>query len=165
MIPGEASRLRLASTAHGPDRVDRARDVLRAEAAGEEDAALRGAARSQWAVVLLEPGEVEHKRATSSPAKESAVASAVAVFLRVELLEVGADVLGLADEDADREHRVRDRKRRVGSTRALGEDEARKVGARLGRDRDVLLARQAANLDERPAQKLGELRGRDPVRA
>ena len=39
-----------------------------------------------------------------------------------------------------------------------GEDEPGEVGAGLGRDRDVLLARQAADLHERAAQEVGELR-------
>ena len=107
-------------------------------------------------VVLLEPGR-SRTSATSSPlAKEDAVPRPVTVLLCVELDEIGSDVLGLADEDADGEHRVRDGQRRVRSPRALGQHEPGQVGAGF-RGRDVLLPGQAADLDERPAQEVAKL--------
>ena len=46
----------------------------------------------------------------------------------------------------------------VGSARALGEDEACEVRSGLGRNGNVLRARQPADLDQRPGQELCELR-------
>ena len=160
MIPGEASRLRLASTHHGSTASIAARTFSGPRPAGEQDAALGARRLLPVAVVLLEPRKVLHVRDHLVPAEEDAVARAVAVLLRVELGEIGAGLLGLADEDADGEHRLGHGKRRGGATGALREDEAREVGARLGGDGDVLLARQAADLHIRPPQQVGQRRGR-----
>ena len=108
--------------------------------------------------ILLEPRQVENARHLVACAKQRSVASAVAVLLWVELLEVCADVFGLADEDADGEERVRDRKRGSRLSRTLSQHEPGQVGAGLGRDRDVFLAGEAADLHERTAQEVGELR-------
>ena len=48
---------------------------------------------------------------------------------------------------------------RRAARRALGEDEAEQVRARLDRGVDVLLPRQAAHLDERAREQLAQLRG------
>ena len=65
---------------------------------------------------------------------------------------------GLADEDGDAQHGVGHGEDGVGpARRALGEDEAAEVGASLDRGVDVLLPRQAADLDERPREQLPQL--------
>ena len=85
----------------------------------------------------------------------------MSVLALVELDEVGAGVGPLADEDRDREHRLGDGQDALGSPRAFaGEDEPGEVGARLGGDGDVLLAREPADLHERPVDQLAELRRR-----
>ena len=75
------------------------------------------------------------------------------------------DLLGLADEDADGEHRLRHGKRRGRAARALGEDEAGEVCAGLGSRGNVLLAGEPADLHEGPGEELGELGPRDRPRA
>ena len=79
----------------------------------------------------------------------------------VELDEVRALLLRLADEDGDAQYRLRHRQD-LGrlARRALGEDEAAQVGSRFDRGVDVLLARQPADLDERPREQLLQLRAR-----
>ena len=65
------------------------------------------------------------------------------------------------DEHGDRQHVVGHRQHARRPTRArVDEDEAAQVGARLGRRGDVLLAREAADLDERARDELAQLRGR-----
>jgi hypothetical protein len=81
-------------------------------------------------------------------------------LLLVELDEVGADVLGLAHEHADRKHRVGHRQGLLRPARALRQHEAGEVGACLGRCRDVLLPGQAADLHERPPEEVRERRSR-----
>ncbi len=89
---------------------------------------------------------------------QHAVARAVAVLALVELHDVGAGLVLIADEDRDAKHRVRRVEELVGAAWALlREDEADEVGARVDRDVDVLLAGQPADLDERPRDQLGEL--------
>ncbi len=76
----------------------------------------------------------------------------------VELNEIGASIVELADVDGDREHRLRHREEVGGAPRALrGQDEAGHVGAGLRRDGHVLVASQATNLDQWPRGELGQL--------
>ena len=78
----------------------------------------------------------------------------------MHLVERRAARARFADPDGDREHRP-GRADALRRARALGdEDEARQVGARFGRHGHVLLARQAAHLDERPRQQVVQLRRR-----
>ncbi len=110
------------------------------------------------ALVLLAPRQVEHLRNRLAVAEQGGVAGAVAVLARVELGQVGAGVLLLADEDGDRERRVRDREHRRGAPWALlREHEPEQVGARLGRDGHVLLAREPTHLHERAREQVMQL--------
>ncbi len=75
----------------------------------------------------------------------------MAVLAGVELDEVGAGLVLLADEDGDAEDGVRCVEELVGAARALPrKDEADEVCARLDGGVDVLLAGQATDLDEGP---------------
>ena len=89
-------------------------------------------------------------------AQEDGVAGAMAVLARVELDEVGAGVARARRRRRRPRAPCRARRARPSARRGLsrGEDEAGQVGARLGRDVDVLLARQAAHLHERPREQL-----------
>ena len=84
----------------------------------------------------------------------------MAVLRLVELDEICGGGFDLADQDGDREHRLRDGQRGRGSPRALGKNEASEVRSGFGRHRNVLRARQPADLDQRPGQELKELRAR-----
>ena len=85
----------------------------------------------------------------------------MAVLARVELDEVGAASRDVLDEHGDREHRVGNVEHALRAARALlREDEAGEVGAGLHGDRDVLLARQPADLHERAREQLAQLRRR-----
>jgi hypothetical protein len=111
--------------------------------------------------VGLLPGAVDDTGNLAAAPEQRAVARAVAVLPRIELYEVGAVVRHLADVHRDREHRVRDRQhRRRPARRLAGEHEPRQVGSGLGGGGHVLLARQAADLHERPGEQLLQLRRR-----
>ena len=158
LIPGSTSSCELASTAHGLHGRDRVADVLGRQLAGEDDASVVTGCAGVMIRVGLLPGEVEHARDLLVAAEEDGVAAAVSVLALVELDEIGAGLGALADEDRDGEHRRRDGEDGVGSARALPrEDEAGEIGARLGRCRDVLLAREPADLHERPGEQLAQL--------
>ena len=166
MIPGESSSCELASTAHGRTLLDRLADVLRSETAREHYPSLLCRCARVMPGILLLPRQVEHVGDRLVAAQEHGIAAAVSVLALVELDEVGAGVGPLADEDRDREHRLGDRQDALRAPRALaGEDEPGEVGARLGGDGHVLLARQPADLDERPVDQLAELRRRIRSRA
>ena len=161
MIPGAVSRLELASTAQGRTRSIAARTLLGREPAREHDPAFRGPRPLQVLVVLLEPGQVEHAGDLASAAQQHAVPRAVAVLPSVELDEVGAVVGDLAHVNRDREHRLGNGQHPWRAPRRLlREHEACEVGAGFRGRRDVLLARQAADLHERPRDQLGQLRRR-----
>ena len=96
-------------------------------------------------------------RATVSPSvQQDGVASTHASFLLlVQLDEIGAGVLRLADEDGDAQTIVGHGEDLVCAARAsLREDEAEHVGARLDCGVDVVATREAADLDERPREDL-----------
>ena len=99
-------------------------------------------------------------------AAQDAVARAVPVLALVELDEVGVRLLLVADEDGDAEHGLGRVEQLVGAARALlREDEADQVGARLDGGVDVLLPREAADLDERAARSARRASRRGRARA
>ncbi len=161
MIPGETSRLELASTAHGSYRSDRVADVLRAEAAGEHHASFEGACTLEMRRIVFLPRKVDDACDLLALAKKHRVpATNLPLLRRIELDEVRI-ALDLADDDGDREHRVGHVEHARSTTRArVGQDEARHVRAGRRGCANVLLARQPAHLDERPRDELRELRGR-----
>src|SRR6185437_3934291 len=103
--------------------------------------------------ILLVPCAVDDPRDLLLAAKQDAVTRPMSVLARVQLREVARRISTLADVNGHREHRFGHGERRGSVARGLaGEDEAGEVGARLGGDRDVLLARQAADFDEWPRE-------------
>ena len=114
------------------------------------------------ALVLLAPGEVENARHRLSVAEQRRLAPAHLPLLdRVDLVELRVTRACPADPDRDREGVVRNGEHALGRAGALRrEHEPEQVGAGLGRDGDVLVACQAADLDERAGEELGELRRR-----
>ena len=112
--------------------------------------------------ILAVPRQVGHPRHALALAEQDAVAPAHGSLLPfVELDEVRALLFRVADEDGDAQYRLR-HLQDLGrlARRALGEDEAAQVGSRFDRGVDVLLARQPADLDERPREQLLQLRAR-----
>ena len=82
----------------------------------------------------------------------------LAVLTRVELNEIGAGLLRIADEDGYAQHLVGHREHRARPARALlDQDEATEICAGIDCDGDVLLAGQPADLHERAGNELGEL--------
>jgi len=82
----------------------------------------------------------------------------MAVLARVDLIEVGVGLRDVLDEHRDGQHRVRDLEHALRPAWALlREDEPREVGTGFRGDGDVLLAREAADLDERTRQQLAQL--------
>ena len=151
LIPGSLSVERAESTAQGRTASIASRDVLGAEAAREHHAALPGAGALEVRRVVGLPGQVDDGSDLLAVPPQDAVARPVPVLAVVELDEVGAGLVLLADEDRDAEHGLGCVEQLVGAARALpGEDEADEVGARLDGGVDVLLAREPADLDERP---------------
>ncbi len=141
------------------DCVDRAAHVLRAQPACEHDAPRRLAGALEMRRVGREPGQVDDRADLLATTEQHGVAGAVAVLTCVLLHEVGVGLLGLADEHGDAQHRRRRREQRRGAARALlGEDEPDEVGAGVDGCVDVLLAREPADLHERPCQQVAELR-------
>ena len=151
---------------HAPDRL--ARRCRRRACRRARRVPSAAAARSQWSGVVALPGQVDDAADLLAVAEQDRVAAADdALGALVHLVEVG-----VASRRPRRPRRRRRAARRAPAStaaaraRALGrEDEAGEVGAGLGRGGDVLLAREAADLDERPREQLGELRGRDPAPA
>jgi hypothetical protein len=79
----------------------------------------------------------------------------------VELDEIRASALVLADVNGDGQHRLRHWEDLVRSARALvDQDEAGEVGSGLGRDGYVFLTRQPADLDQGAGDQLRQLRRR-----
>src|SRR5207249_191433 len=145
----------------GAGRGDRLPDVLRSQAACEHEAPFDRPCPLEMGGVLLLPRAVDDGGYALAVAEQHGVAAANSALLAVvELDEVGPGLRGLADEDRDRERRVRHRQDLSGSPRARAlEDEATEVGARIDRHRDVFLAGEAADLDERPREDLAQLGG------
>jgi hypothetical protein len=110
--------------------------------------------------IVLGPFTVDDPRNLAAAPQQDAFACPVTVLARVELDEVGAVVGDLADVHRDRQHRVGDgQDGRRPARRLLREHEACEVRPCLRGDRDVLLARQPADLDQRSRDQLLELRG------
>ena len=140
------------------DGLDRLARRSPGEAAGEHRRGpARAAARSQWPGSSSLPRQVERR---ARPARRRAGARrrgrGSAVLALVELDEVGAPLVPASPTKTATESTVvGDGEHASARARALRrEDEAGEVGARLGRDGDVLLARQAADLHERPREQL-----------
>ena len=143
-----------------PDRHDRRMDVLGAEPARQDDATAgcgRGAPVRRIAVL---PRLVEHARDLAAVAEERRLtASHRPAVVGVELDQVCGRLLGVLDEDRDRQRRLRHVEHLARAARAaLDEDEAEQVGSRLDRGVDVVLPRQPAHLHERSREQLAELR-------
>ena len=171
MTPGETSSDEEASTAHG-----RTAAIASATFSGPRPpASTMAIARASRASagrplgcalpvrrIRLAPGEVEEPRDRLAVPVEDRLASAHLPFLhRVHLVEGGVAGAGLADPHGDGEGRLRDGENSLCRPRALRrEHEAEQIGACLGGDRDVLLARQSAHLDQRARQQLAQLGGR-----
>ena len=165
MTPGETSSDEEASTAHG-----RTAAIASATFSGprppastmRRSAFAASAARVPVRRIRLAPGEVEEPRDRLAVPVEDRLASAHLPFLhRVHLVEGGVAGAGLADPHGDGEGRLRDGENSLCRPRALRrEHEAEQIGACLGGDRDVLLARQSAHLDQRARQQLAQLGGR-----
>ena len=144
---------------HGRDRLG---DVLGAEPAGEHDATFGGACAGEVRRIGLLPGEVDDAGDLAPCPQEHGVpAPHLPVLERIELDEICALVARLADRHLHREHRRRNLEDRGRAPRApFGKDEPGHVRTGVGRDGDVLVARETAHLHERAAQELGQLRGR-----
>ena len=147
------------STAQGCTAAIAARTFACVEPAGQDDATVRLGCSVPVVVVLGEPGQVEHTRDLCACSQQHRVAPPMAVLDLVELNEIGAHLERLVDADGDRQHRLRHGEDAGRLARGVGEDEAREVCSGLGGGGDVLLAGQTADLDERPRDELGELRG------
>ncbi len=159
MTPGLCSVERAESTAQGRTAAIAVADVVRAETSCQHHAAVSGARPLEVLRVPLLPGQVDDGADLLVAAQQHGVARAVTVLALVELDQVGVRLLSLADEDGDPQDRLGRVEHCLRPSRALrGEDEADEVGAGFDGDVDVLLARQAADLDERPRDELGELR-------
>ena len=106
MIPGETSRLELASTAHGRTVVDRVANVLGAEPAGKHYASVDLASPIEMGRVGLLPRQVDDARDLLTVAEKDGIATAhLPVGVRVELHEIGVP-LGFSDHDRNGQHRV-----------------------------------------------------------
>ena len=159
LIPGADSSCDAASTAHGWT----ARIAARTLCGPSRPASTRRPSPPRVPPVvgiLALPRQVGDARDRLAVAEQDGVAAAHRALLAlVELDEVRAALLRLADEDGDAQHRVGHREHGGRpARRSLGEDEAAEVGARLDRGVDVLLPRQPADLDERPREQLAQLR-------
>ena len=142
----------------GPHGADRLPDVLGGEPARQHQATLDRGRSCQVQRILLLPRQVDHETDLPAAAQEHRVPTAVLAAAAVELVEVGVRLVPVVDPDGDGEHPLRDRQHLGRSARALaGQDEARQVGTGLGCRGDVLLARQPADLHERPREQLPQL--------
>ena len=108
------------------------------------------------------PGQIDDRCHPLSAAQELRVPAAHALsVLRIQLHEVGARVDRRADEHGDRQDTLGNGQDAVGASRArVHEHEAAEIGSGVGRDRHVLLACEAADLDERPRDQLAKPGGR-----
>ena len=86
--------------------VDRLAHVRRAETAGEHDAAFGRPGALDVGRILRAPGQVDDGRDRLVAPEQHAVAGAMTVVARVELDDVGARLVHLADEHGDAEDRV-----------------------------------------------------------
>ena len=142
---------------------DRGAHVVRPEPARRARGGRRRARVLPVVGILALPRAGRHARDRLAVAEQDAVAPAHGALLAlVELDEVGALLLRLADEDGDAQHACPAPSRTSGARR--GEPSAKmkpqQVGSRFDRGVDVLLARQPADLDERPREQLAQLRAR-----
>ena len=156
----DARRRTRSSARSRPPRADcgdRLADVRRPEAAGEHHAALASTWPARGASGRPRPRADRRRCRSRSPSRSKRrVARAMAVLALVQLHQIGIGLVQLRRRRPRRAAPVSgassssDR-----SSRALvGEDEADHVGAGVDRHVDVVLAREAADLDERPRHEL-----------
>ena len=157
-MPGSHFEARARVDRPGMHGVDRLAHVLRREPAGEHQPPFdrSGPVEVRGVCILPRAG-----RPRSRPVPRRGAARrrgrAPSFGPLVELDEIGAVPSRLADADGHGEHRVRERRGPPRRARALlDEDEAAQIGTGLDRDGDVLLPREAADLDERPGDQLRE---------
>ena len=167
LTPGLCSVERAESTAQGRTAAIASRDVLRPEAAGEHHAADRRAGAFEMLRVTLFPGQID-----------DGADPLVAAEQHARRARGGRSRARRAARDRRRSRAPRRRRRRreapssgASSTRracrglSCGQDEADQVRACLDGGVDVILARQAAHLDERARDELERAWHRDPARA
>ncbi len=107
---------------------------------------------------LAFPGEIDDRRNAAALPQQRRTRCPPSLRLRVNLDEIGRGLLGVPDEDSDREHRLGHRKNLPRATRALGEDEAGEIGTGGCCCLDVFRSRQSADLHKRPCDQLRQLR-------